>query len=396
MASRGRGGRAQRRRRPAAAPANTEDVEAGDVNEVFCPDADAVKDGSDPLRLVSPQHRHDLSAMQRQALSKCQAVVQGAFREVTGVLRAKDPWPKWSESEDWTGPGLAVNFSDTVKHPVNRVLFRRVAAVAMQDLKKDSATHAIWMNAPDVKLTIGLLIEVAKATFRGFKTVFLAQEDADAKQRLDANARASRWLNRRRKVAKNYRSAIPTYIEMYGGADPTDLVIPDLMSDEASGPEEHGTETLAEWKRRMAEKDGRASMSDELLRKKLYLETVKPNWRSEALTEVFHTLRKLWYDSLSVRFANAMTPRISNSNRSTNIPPPYAPYNFGINQTWFQQYKYEPTYKILLRTWGEYPDPPGFGTNAIAAATEAVTGAQHPEHPLAGAEAAGSPIAEAI
>ncbi|KAI0823007.1 hypothetical protein BC628DRAFT_1494724 [Trametes gibbosa] len=189
MASRGRGGRAQRRRRPAAAPANTEDVEAGDVNEVFCPDADAVKDGSDPLRLVSPQHRHDLSAMQRQALSKCQAVVQGAFREVTGVLRAKDPWPKWSESEDWTGPGLAVNFSDTVKHPVNRVLFRRVAAVAMQDLKKDSATHAIWMNAPDVKLTIGLLIEVAKATFRGFKTVFLAQEDADAKQRLDANAR---------------------------------------------------------------------------------------------------------------------------------------------------------------------------------------------------------------
>ncbi|KAH9851418.1 hypothetical protein C2E23DRAFT_886589 [Lenzites betulinus] len=360
--SRGRGGCAQRCRRLAAAtPADIEDVEDGDANEVFCPNANAIKDTSDPLKLVSPQHRQDLSALQRQALSKCQAVVQAAFREVTGVLTAKDPWPKWTESEEWTGPGIA----------------------------KDAATHAVWMNAPDVKLTIGLLIKVAKATFRGFKTVFLAQEDTAAKERLDANARASRWLNRRRKKPKNYRSAIPTYMEIYGGADPTDLVIPDLMSDEASGPEDDDTESLTQWKRRMAEKDGSTGMSDDVLRKKQYLETVKPNWRSDELTEIYHNLCKLWYDALSVRFATAMTPRISNLNRATNTPPPYAPYNFGINQTWFDEYKDEPTYKILLRTWGKYPNPPGFGTNTIAgaAAVEADTGEPRAEGPTAGTEA---------
>lgn len=63
------------------------------------------------------------------------------------------------------------------------------------------------MNAPDVKLTLGLLVEVAKGTFRGFKRPYKAQHDADAKARLDENERASRWLNRRRKVRRDVLEA---------------------------------------------------------------------------------------------------------------------------------------------------------------------------------------------
>lgn len=56
------------------------------------------------------------------------------------------------------------------------------------------------MNAPDVKLTLGLLVEIAKGTFRGFKRPFKAQYDAEAKAHLEENESASRRMNRRRKV----------------------------------------------------------------------------------------------------------------------------------------------------------------------------------------------------
>ncbi len=175
-------------------------------------------------------------------------------------------------------------------------------------------------------------------------------------------------------------------MEIHGGLDPTVLLVPDLMSDEASGPEEGG-ETVLEWKRRMAALEGRVDVSDEFLAKKAYFEVITPNWRSDAvcqvqhkmgtkcshhtprpaqLTEIYRELWQLWYNALSVRFANAMVTRIRTSERATNTPPPYSPYNFGINQEWYTQYKSEPTYKILLRTWGQFPDPPGFGTNAEA------------------------------
>lgn len=68
-------------------------------------------------------------------LNVAQAKVKVAFREVTGVLTTDDPWPKWTDGVAWTGPGLAINLDGTVTHPINRTLFRRVAEVAMQELK---------------------------------------------------------------------------------------------------------------------------------------------------------------------------------------------------------------------------------------------------------------------
>lgn len=59
-----------------------------------------------------------------------------------------------------------------------------------------------------------------------------------------------------------------------------------------------------------------------------------------------------------------MITRITSTTRSTNKPPPYSPFNFGINEEWYKEYKDEPTFQILLRTWGRFDDPPGFGANA--------------------------------
>ncbi|EIW53621.1 uncharacterized protein TRAVEDRAFT_52739 [Trametes versicolor FP-101664 SS1] len=332
-----------------------------DADDVYAPDLNTPKDDSDPLTIVNTKYK-ELSPTQKKAILKCQSAVSASFRDVTGVPTTKHPWPKWTGEGDWTGPGMEINLEGTVTHRVN---------LAMQDLKKDKSTHQLWMNAPDVKLTLGLLIEIAKCTFRGFKRPYRAQHDADAKKRLDDNGRFSRWLSRRRQTCQNLMSAVPEYKEIYG-VDPTPLLVADLMSDEASGPEE-GSETVLEWKRRMATLEGRVDVSDEFLTKKTYFEVITPNWRSDALTKIYHELARLWYNALSVRFANAMVTRIRTSKRATNVPPPYTPYNFGINQEWYAKNKSEPAYKILLRMWGQFPDPPGFGANTEPEAAPAET-----------------------
>lgn len=152
-----RGGR-RPNRQPRNAMAVQEDEADGPqagLNDVFHPDPNAEKDDFDPLILVDPKHKRGLSILQRKAIAKCQvraysqgpategtmfllvakAAVQTAFRQVTGVLTTQDPWPKWTQDSEWTGSGMAVNLEGMVTHPINRVLFRRVAEVAMQDLK---------------------------------------------------------------------------------------------------------------------------------------------------------------------------------------------------------------------------------------------------------------------
>lgn len=59
-----------------------------------------------------------------------------------------------------------------------------------------------------------------------------------------------------------------------------------------------------------------------------------------------------------------MVTRITSTTRATDKPPPYSPFNFGINAEWYEKNKDEPTYQVLLRTWGHFDDPPGFGDNA--------------------------------
>ena len=46
--------------------------------------------------------------------------------------------------------------------------------------------------------------------------------------------------------------------------------------------------------------------------------------------------------------------------RSSAIPPPRAPYDFGINTTWYEKHK--ETYANVISDWYQYRDPARFGT----------------------------------
>ncbi|KAM5535245.1 hypothetical protein V8D89_011051 [Ganoderma adspersum] len=256
-------------------------------DEPYSPDPNSVKDDSDPLDLALLKVM-ELNAIQRVARLEITGVVCQQFREVMRV-RDGDQWPKAGSPM----PGMAVDFKARVNQSVNRALLTRVAEVSMQELKCE----------------------------------------ADA-------------LRPARKC-KNLLSVAKTYTEIYG-ADPTDLLTLDLMSDEASGPEDDGEDALAAWKQNMATSSGMPGKSDADLTKMSFFEVVQPNWRLVELSNVFHKLWDLFWASRTMKSAR-------------NMIPSYAPYNFGINVEWYERFKV--THRQWMQDWFEHPDPAGFGSN---------------------------------
>jgi hypothetical protein len=83
-------------------------------------------------------------------------------------------------------------------------------------------------------------------------------------------------------------SAVDRFIAKHGW-DPTDLILCDHLSDEASGPEDEGSESKAAWKARMARKLGMVVRDQEVLMRLKIWERIRPEWRSEKvrLTSIF-------------------------------------------------------------------------------------------------------------
>ncbi len=81
VTARGRGGTRVCRRPRVPSPVSSDDdetPEAGEdnIDEVYAPDLDAVKDDSDPLKILEYKHK-DLSPMQKKAILKCQVSTHG-------------------------------------------------------------------------------------------------------------------------------------------------------------------------------------------------------------------------------------------------------------------------------------------------------------------------------
>jgi len=56
------------------------------------------------------------------------------------------------------------------------------------------------------------------------------------------------------------------------------------------------------------------------------------------------------------------------TGRTTKVPPPLAPYDFGINQAWFDVES--ENYPIETADYFNHPDPIGFGTKRAPAVAD--------------------------
>ncbi|KAH9939993.1 hypothetical protein B0H21DRAFT_872219 [Amylocystis lapponica] len=351
-AARGGGPAAKRRRIQAphdqenTAP---EDVEADDAVPV-------INIGKAPLSsLTSDQQelRHEIGKMVRHHI-----------RRLTGV-GIKDKWPKWTDPmperlEPETGNRyLDPYFESDMRHVNNITIVERTVGMVWIELNDENTAPDFMEKQPKGIVTRRAVRDIARTAWRGFKEAYKAQHYEDHKDKQERAHRKTRRYLRRKNKCTHLLAAIDTYMERHG-VNPTNLVAIDLMSDEGSGPEDEGEEP-SEWQSRMAKAVGMSDVQESVLQGLVFFERIKPNWRSDEYTAILHELWDIHWDSLTVKQRKEYHVRVTSTGRSTNMPPPEVPYNFGINKTWFEEHKAQ--YADYLRDWYQFPDPPGFGSN---------------------------------
>ncbi|TDL15547.1 hypothetical protein BD410DRAFT_732578, partial [Rickenella mellea] len=290
-------------------------------------------------------------------------LVSRKFRRVCNVS-VKDKWPDPSEERFADGTNeqyYTPNFTEGVKHDGNAALFEKIAELVFEELKvSDKTIREPELNDAKIRWNQSSLVEFAKDKFRQFKNDWKAQEDPEKRRKREKNQRTNRWSQRRdEKYTRLLNVGVPEYKKIHG-TDPTILLCADHMSDEASGPEDGEDEI--EWKRRMFTTTfGAANPTEEQLKGVKFQEVIKPNWRSEELSAIFHKLRSLWWDSIPAKQQLTYhARRVTDTERNTNLPPLMAPFNFGINNEWLEECR--ETYAAVIGDWGQHPDPDGFGT----------------------------------
>jgi hypothetical protein len=54
--------------------------------------------------------------------------------------------------------------------------------------------------------------------------------------------------------------------------------------------------------------------------------------------------------------------RVDHTDRSSEVPPPRAPHNFGISKDWYEENCRYPQLRKVLLDWMQWPGPEGWDT----------------------------------
>ncbi|KAG2135436.1 hypothetical protein DEU56DRAFT_737712, partial [Suillus clintonianus] len=351
----GRGGTAVARRRGVYRRTEAEHDGMADEDE----DEDETReDVSKPKNLLSKDGK--------DARKYLKAQITITFRRICGV-KAKDKWPSPSEGERQNADTGEVyytpDFASDVQDPTNIEIFHKVANITWSEMQKDKDDWPKFLKMKKIRWNKSTLVHFAKETFRGFKSKSRAETDPERGTALEINQRTTWWSNRRKEKAGNLLSnvVIEEYKAQNGGIDPSPLIIPDHMSDEASGPEDADeSETYDDWKRRMATLAGFGPETPTSHLK--LLEVIHPQWRSLAQSKVFENLRNIWWTGKSAKEREKFSIQVRGSMRcSTDADiPKVSPYDFGIDLEWLTEARKERLLEERLKDWGKYGNPTGF------------------------------------
>ncbi|KAI0309473.1 hypothetical protein OF83DRAFT_1288593 [Amylostereum chailletii] len=245
----------------------------------------------EPLVDIARISKKQLTTSQRRARLDIQAHVQIEFRALTGVAVNKI-WPIWEHTmaprknpENTEEVYYTPNFEMGLLAKENRELLQRVGDVVMQNLKLDDKMgRPSWAADTSFRVDHAMIVTFAKTTFEGYKREFKSQRDVTRHQQTLLGAQNTRRGQRRTLKAKHRLLAVPAYLKIYGGPDPTPFVTPDTMSDEASCAEGYTPENepeLATWKIDMAKLAFSTLQTPDTIEKLKMFEIIRPNWRSE-------------------------------------------------------------------------------------------------------------------
>jgi hypothetical protein len=113
-------------------------------------------------------------------------------------------------------PYYTPDFTRDVNHPTNASILQKVARLTMHDLKvslkllreqvnttsshseQNKTARLAALRADGVYFDRSTIVELAKTSFRGFKTKALAQSDEEKSEKLEANRKTGKRRDRRK------------------------------------------------------------------------------------------------------------------------------------------------------------------------------------------------------
>ncbi|KAJ7138687.1 hypothetical protein C8R43DRAFT_1131868 [Mycena crocata] len=192
-------------------------------------------------------------------------------------------------------------------------------------------------------------VEMAKKSFRSLKRGWLREHNSETALRAQINARTHRRSQRRKseqllKVLLRFAEEYHIDLQFL-----KDIVHPEYLSDEMSGPEDETREAKAAWKVRLAAEMG-ISLSPDVLERTQILEVLSPPWRTDIV---------------------GCSPRDGPLLRVFTVPRYYAPYNFGFSQDWVKRNATNSEMRRMLKDWGNHSEPVDL-TRLLAASRDGV------------------------
>ncbi|KAJ7136350.1 hypothetical protein C8R43DRAFT_893931, partial [Mycena crocata] len=201
-------------------------------------------------------------------------------------------------------------------------------------------------------------VEMAKKSFRSLKRGWLREHNSETALRAQINARTHRRSQRRVHKSEQLLKVLLRFAEEYhiDLQFLKDIVHPEYLSDEMSGPEDETREAKAAWKVRLAAEMG-ISLSPDVLERTQILEVLSPPWRTDIYRDIIHALQKRWYNLLSDKQKEAIKYNRVYTDRASSRIPIYAPYNFGFTQDWVKRNATNSEMRRMLKDWGNHSEP---------------------------------------
>ncbi|KAJ7686753.1 hypothetical protein B0H14DRAFT_2654163 [Mycena olivaceomarginata] len=253
------------------------------------------------------------------------------FRGACGVRGTE--WPDTAAVRVNPATGvkyLSPFFECDVTDPRNHAICVAVAGTVDREMKDNRPPGvpetAVWDSR--------LLLKSAKQSFRTCKASRKKVYDAEAAKRATINDRNTRRYRRR---CTKY-----THVKM------EDLLSQELLSDEASGPEDDADETFDAWKVRMAAAADHKNLTAAALKKEHFVEVLECPWRSD---ETLYTTALNASGGAPIKYTRVPT----STHRKSSYIPSISPWDFGISSQWLDEQRNNPE----LSNWGTHGNPPG-------------------------------------
>ncbi|KAJ7938968.1 hypothetical protein B0H13DRAFT_1851143 [Mycena leptocephala] len=191
-----------------------------------------------------------------------------------------------------------------------------------------------------------LLLKCAKQSFRTCKASWKKVHDAEAAKRAAINDRNTRRYRRRCTKYEHIDSQVDAYAAKLRvpRSVVADLFTQELLSDEASGPEDEADETFEAWKVRMAAAAGHKNLTAVALKKEHFVEVLECPWRSDELSIISSSMQTLYTRAFNasggapIKYTRVTTP----THRKSSLVPRIAPWDFGISSQWLTEQRNDP------------------------------------------------------